>query len=508
MADLTGDGRPDLVTTNYGDNSVSVLLNNGGGSFGEPQTFATDESPVQTVVADVNGDGRPDLVTVNNHDSASGVLLGKGDGTFEPAPAGSGVGVSDTPFLVDLTGNGILDSVVLDSSGNILYRAGLPGSSGAFAPPVILNPGRPARAITVLRIGSQFAIAAADAHFDPSLSNGQFVFTVSIYTASEDGNVTVPQYGPPSQESSTYTANEGVFSRHDAFSTTALPTSLAAADLTGNGIDDLIVANALDNSVTIALQSSPGQFAAPITVPTGMAPSGIVVADVNGDGLPDIIVTDQTSGELTVLLNNPQHSFAQSLVFPASTGLYGLSTTSGRPAVSSFAESVSLVVGDITGNGRNDLAVLNQGTHSLSILVADGSGGFASPQLGLTTSTSDGLSINNRPVAIVAGDFNRDGTPDLAVLMEDTGQVWIYTGEGNGTFRHTFSIPVGDAGDRALRGPRRRAGAVESRGGQQFRRRSHSGRQRRRYVSDQRQERFALRGSQPARPRSGWRAGG
>ena len=237
VADLTGDGRPDLVTTNYGGNSVSVLLNNGGGSFGAPQTFATDESPVETVVADVNGDGRPDLVTVNNHDSAFGVLLGKGNGTFEPAPAGSGVGVSDTPFLVDLTGNGILDSVVLDHSGNILYRAGLPGSSDAFAPPVILNPGRPARAITVLRIGSQFAIAAADAHFDPTLSNGQFVFTVSIYTVS---------------------AQTASISRHTAFSTTALPTSLSAADLTGNGLDDLIVANALDNSVTIAMQTSPG----------------------------------------------------------------------------------------------------------------------------------------------------------------------------------------------------------------------------------------------------------
>ncbi len=50
---------------------------------------------------------------------------------------------------------------------------------------MILNPGRPARAITILRIGPQFAIAAADAHFDPALSTSQFVFTVSIYTVTE-----------------------------------------------------------------------------------------------------------------------------------------------------------------------------------------------------------------------------------------------------------------------------------------------------------------------------------
>jgi hypothetical protein len=45
---------------------------------------------------------------------------------------------------------------------------------------------------------------------------------------------------------------------------------------------------------------------------------------------------------------------------------------------------------------------------------------------------------------VVAGDFDRDGKPDLAILMEDRGEVWIYTNHGDGTFTHTFSIPVGD----------------------------------------------------------------
>ena len=132
-------------------------------------------------------------------------------------------------------------------------------------------------------------------------------------------------------------------------------------------------------------------------MPAGIAPSDIAVADVNGDGLPDIIVSDQASGDVTVLLNDPAHSFSQSLRFRASTGLYGLSTTSGSPAVSSFAQTVSLVAGDFTGDGRNDLVVVNQGTHSFTVLAADGTGGFANPQLALTTSTSDGLSINEPP---------------------------------------------------------------------------------------------------------------
>jgi len=421
VADLTGDGEPDIVTTNYGGNSVSVLLNNGDGTFGKQRAFTTDLSPVQTVVADVNGDGRPDLVTVSNHDSAIGVLLGNVSSTFETVAAG-GVGLTDTPLMADFNGDGLPDTVVLDRSGNIVYRQGLPGEADTFAPPVILNPGRPARAITILRIGSQFAIAAADAHFDATLSTDQLVFTVSIYTLSADGDV----------------------SRSTAFSTTALPTSLTAADLSGNGLYDLIAANALDNSVTIAFQTSTGRFEAPLTVSTGIAPSDITVGYLTSDGLPDIIVSDQASGDVTALLNNPAHSFSQSLRFRAGAGFYGLSTSSGNPVVSSFAQTVSLVAGDFTGDGRDDVVVVNQDAHSFTVLTADSARGFANPSLALTTSTSQGSTINNRPGAIVAGDFNRDGKLDLAVLMEDTGQVWIYTGNGDGTFQHTFSIPVGE----------------------------------------------------------------
>ena len=87
--------------------------------------------------------------------------------------------------------------------------------------------------------------------------------------------------------------------------------------------------------------------------------------------------------------------------------------------------------------------VVDRGTHTITVLPGDGHG-FGDPTLSMMTSTSDGSTINNQPGAVVAGDFNRDGKLDLAVLMEDTGQVWIYTGEGNGTFRHTFSISVGE----------------------------------------------------------------
>ena len=137
--------------------------------------------------------------------------------------------------------------MVLDRSGDILFRAGLGGASNSFAPPVILNPGQPARDIAIVNVGSGLAIAAADADFDPQLSTNQFVFTVSLYTVSEDGNVSILQFGPRPLGSAQHPQRATTsISRSIAFSSTALPTSLIAADLTGNGLDDLIAANALE----------------------------------------------------------------------------------------------------------------------------------------------------------------------------------------------------------------------------------------------------------------------
>src|SRR5262249_34699267 len=83
VADVNGDGKPDLAVANYGSNSVSVLLANGNGTFQNQQTFAAGSQPFAVVVADVNGDGKPDIVTANYGSNTVSVLLGNGNGTFQ-----------------------------------------------------------------------------------------------------------------------------------------------------------------------------------------------------------------------------------------------------------------------------------------------------------------------------------------------------------------------------------------------------------------------------------------
>ena len=251
VADLTHQGILDIVTANAGDGTVSVLRGSGPGVFQPAQTFPVGTFPAAMAVTDVNGDGKLDLVVANDLDNTVSVLLGDGSGGFTPPLTTAGIGLRNTPFLANLDGDADPESVILDRSGNILSRKGLPGTANPLVPPVILNPGRPARDLAVVSLGTGWAVATADANFDPTLSSpGNLVYTVSLYTISADGTVT----------------------RTTAFTTAVLPTRILAADLTGSGrADDLVVANDLDNSVIVALQTTAGHFTVSARLPVGNA---------------------------------------------------------------------------------------------------------------------------------------------------------------------------------------------------------------------------------------------
>jgi hypothetical protein len=132
VADLNGDGKLDLVVTNAcgtssdcsENGSVGVLLGNGDGTFNPAMTFGTGGQGTDSVaVADVNGDGKPDLVVANLCSSSGsscsyaepgdvGVLLGNGDGTFQPVVVyGSGAYGIESATIADLNGDGEPDVV-------------------------------------------------------------------------------------------------------------------------------------------------------------------------------------------------------------------------------------------------------------------------------------------------------------------------------------------------------------------------------------------------------------
>ena len=221
VADLNGDGRPDLAVADYGGNTVSVLLGKGDGTFGAAASFAAGSVPESVAVADLNGDSRPDLAVADAYGGVS-VLLGKGDGTFGAAAsfaAGSG---PRSVAVADLNGDGRPDLAVADVFDNTVSVL-LGKGDGTFG------------AAASFAAGSQPAsVAVADLNGDgrPDLAVADYYGGVSVLLGKGDGT----------------------FGAATSFAAGSGPASVAVADLNGDGRPDLAVAdNDGSNSSTVSV---------------------------------------------------------------------------------------------------------------------------------------------------------------------------------------------------------------------------------------------------------------
>ena len=116
--DANGDGKMDLAVANASSSTVSVLLNNGNGTYAAKVDYATGSNPSSITSLDANGDGIRDLVVANAGSNTVSVLQGKGDGTFTTK---FDYATGSSPYSVtslDANGDGKIDLAVANSSSS------------------------------------------------------------------------------------------------------------------------------------------------------------------------------------------------------------------------------------------------------------------------------------------------------------------------------------------------------------------------------------------------------
>jgi hypothetical protein len=276
VADVNGDGKADLVVGNCqadrcGNGSlggtVGVLLGNGDGTFQTALSYGSGGQFAYSVaVADVNGDGKPDLVVANYCDGSRfcgngsvGVLLGNGDGTFRAAVPYSAKGFADSIAIADVNGDGQLDVLVAD------FLA--PNSSRSRVGVLLGNGDGTFQAATAYGSGGAATVSIAigdvdgDGKLDLLVANE--CITVGTVGTCANGSVGVllGNGNGTFQPAATYKP-DGAF-----------PSSVAVADVNRDGKPDLVVASRCDNNISCKSGVVGVLFPTSITLASSLNPS-------------------------------------------------------------------------------------------------------------------------------------------------------------------------------------------------------------------------------------------
>jgi hypothetical protein len=501
---LEGANAPLDVVTADANGTVKALAGNGDGTFANPMNITLGASPTALAVGDLLGNGLDDIVTANTNGTVS-VLLSNGNHTFQAAKTITVGGSFTSLALGDFLGNGRQDILTAKPDGTLSVL--LTNSDGTFQGPITSQAGSRLNGIAVgdfNKDGKPDVAVATDTGLTILKGNGDGSFSVlnKIGFGVDDmgfqlgaASVTAADLRGGTLDLLANNGADVLLGNGDGTFTTlqineSAPRASVVSDFTGDGKVDLVSLDSIAPfsapTLHLAVGNGDGTFHFGTTANTGVADDLLAAGDFRGIGRSDLVLASKFGHLLTILPSNADGTFATAptvtlggltdIVSPVATGVF---TASGRQDVVvsgfnadnngigfvrilfnngdgtfttgptiSLGQSVnpgSVVVGDFTGNGNQDIAVTTS-SGKLDVILGNGDGTFQPPITGFTTD-------RNHPLGtLVGGDFNGDGRLDLAMRStvfnngQQSVQVTILQSNGDGTFTQGAVYDVGKFG--------------------------------------------------------------
>ena len=383
LADVNGDGKLDLIASE--STGINVYLGNGDGTF--------QSTPIVTsvpgcggapgfAIGSIQGAGYPLGIVVSDTCNNADVLFGNGDGTFtlkaSYALPYSGAGMSEPIYLADMNGDGLQDILVIVPFNSITPMAVLfntPGSPGTF--------------------GTAQTINLSSVITSPNQFNGQFAIGNFVAGGAPGLALGVTQYGQP------------------------LLNSI------------LILQNNLTSSVTSGTNNDITSYFSPQSPITLTSAS-----NTNAERMSGLVAADFGNGNIDLVAAEPESGLATgNLYFVEGEGAGGFSAPQLIPN-EPVPYTGGLIVADLNGDGRPDLAVVN-GNDGFTVLLNQGVTSGA-----ISFQTGNGYVANDYSETPIAGAVTSNGVTDLIVPTQEG--LHEFLGNGDGTFKGAPSFNAGN----------------------------------------------------------------